>query len=207
MKVLFCKTSYMKYYKGAGPWDVPQNGGSYVEKYGWGHEEYNFEPVELEDGFYLLGFVETKSTSSGHVNDLHLEKIAGCQLLKKAPAVDDVLVIWCATDARGTLVVGWYQHATVFRQYQEAEFENGYIQGYNVLARKEDCVLLPHDKRNWNGWHVPLAKKKHYGFGQALVWYPTEKEAQEYLQRVTAAIAAYDGENWIDQYPDRDEYL
>ena len=34
MKVLFCKISSMKYYKGASQKDVPYNGGSYVNENG-----------------------------------------------------------------------------------------------------------------------------------------------------------------------------
>ena len=50
MKVLFCKISSMKYYKGASQKDVPYNGGSYVNENGFGNEQYNFAAVQLDDG-------------------------------------------------------------------------------------------------------------------------------------------------------------
>ena len=127
MKILFCKISAMKYYKGASQRDVPYNGGSYVNENGFGHEQYNFAPVQLDDGQYCcLGFVETKTTLKSKRNDLHIEKISGCELLKKEGSVDGVLVIWCATtDLNETSIVGWYKDATVYRTYQNAEFEIG----------------------------------------------------------------------------------
>ena len=84
MKLLFCKISAMKYYKGASQKDVPYNGGSYVNENGFGNEQYNFAAVQLDDGRdYCLGFVETKTTSKTKRNELHIEKIDGCELIKK----------------------------------------------------------------------------------------------------------------------------
>ena len=48
MRILFCKISSMKYYKGACEKDVPLYGGRFVEENGYGHEEFNFLPVEME---------------------------------------------------------------------------------------------------------------------------------------------------------------
>ena len=190
----------MEYYKGANEKDIPFNGGSYVTKHGRGHEEYNFDPVDLEGNFYCLGFVETKSTSSTKRNDSHIEKIAGCASMKNEASVDDVLVVWCATtDLNETSVVGWYKHATVYRQYEIHRFENGYEQAYNVVARKENCVLLPKSDRHEYIWKVPVARQKTYGFGQSLVWYATEDKAQQYLVGVLGNIERYAGENCIDK--------
>ena len=46
IKILFCKISCMKYYKGAGDNDKPLNGGKFVVENGFGHEEFNFLPVK-----------------------------------------------------------------------------------------------------------------------------------------------------------------
>ena len=99
MRILFCKISAMKFYKGVIPGkDEAFNGGSFVKEHGEGNEQYNFAPVISEDGqAYCLGFVETKSSSKGKHNELHIENIQGCDLLKDDQEVDDVLVIWCAT--------------------------------------------------------------------------------------------------------------
>ena len=201
MRILFCKISWMKFYKGVYPGlDEPKNGGSYVKEHGEGHECYNFDLVTDSDGSeWYLGFVETKSTRANKRNELHLEKIEGCEMLKEEPFVDDVLVVWCATGDRDTSIVGWYNHATVFRRYEETEFDNGYIQSYNILAKKEDCTLLPWIDRTERRWEARVAKKHGFGFGQSMVWYAQEDNAHPYLEKLIEQITSYKGENWIDR--------
>lgn len=205
MRVLFCKISAMKYYKGVVEGvDEPHNGGKYVEENGFGVEEFNFDPVEFDDKSYCLGFVETKTSKNGKKNELHIEKINGCELMKNELCVDDVLVIWCATILpKETRIVGWYKNATVFRDYQSFEFDDGYIQDYNVIAEAENCTLLPHNKRLSAKWTVPVARyTKSYGFGQALLWYATDSEAQSKVAEIVKNIEEYDGENDLYKYPD-----
>ena len=205
MKVLFCKISAMKYYKGVVPGrDEAYNGGSYVLEHGEGHEQYNFDAVKLDDGeMYCLGFVETKSTRMEKRNELHIEKILGCEQNNKEDSVDDVLVIWCATTMLNeTSIVGWYKHATVYRHYQSAEFDNGYIQDFNILAQKEDCVLLPSTDRHVHIWEAPVSKKRSFGFGQSLIWYAQDENAQPYVDRIIKQIMNYNGDNWIDKSVD-----
>lgn len=201
-KILFCKISSMKYYKGVIPGkDEAYNGGSYVLEHGEGHEQFNFDAVTLDDGHsYCLGFVETKSTVASKRNELHIEKINGCSEFMNQPLVEDVTVIWCATTMLNeTSIVGWYNHATVYRHYQTAEFEDGYAQDFLILAKKSDCTLLPAGDRHMHIWQAPVAKKRSYGFGQSLIWYATEDQAQPFIQRLSKQIAEYQGENWIDK--------
>ena len=216
MKILFCKISSMKYYKGHCIEDMPRFGGEYVDENGFGHEEYNFMPIPMEDedGPQCVGFVEPKS-NRGVRNTLHLENIDGCRLCAKEECVSGVLVVWCAkreigmtrsgAPKYGITVVGWYKNACVWRDLQGwvlvrdgAEEERC----FNVMAAAEDCVLLPDGRRNWHGWNVPLAKNtKTCGFGQAMVWYAAEPQAQDYVQRLVQAIEEYSGENWLNEYP------
>ena len=173
MRILFCNIAWMDYYKGIVPGkDEPKNGGSYVKDTKDAHEKYNFKPELLKlkgfpEGEYCLGFVETKSTSAGKRNQLNIEKIEGCSDLKNDTEVDDVLVVYCAlypdSFDKETYVVGWYKHATVYRRYEKLEFDTEasdnersdnesaadekYIQLYNAIAIKEDCVLLPRSQR------------------------------------------------------------
>ena len=81
---------------------------------------------------------------------MRIENIAGCELCKKEESVDDVLVVYCAKHPahKFTTVVGWYQHATVFRHYQEAVFAPEDVQYYNAIAKSSDCVLLPASVRS-----------------------------------------------------------
>ena len=185
MRILFCNIAWMDYYKGIVPGkDEPKNGGSYVKDTKDAHEKYNFKPELLKlkgfpEGEYCLGFVETKSTSAGKRNQLNIEKIEGCSDLKNDTEVDDVLVVYCAlypdSFDKETYVVGWYKHATVYRRYEKLEFDTEasdnersdnesaadekYIQLYNAIAIKEDCVLLPRSQRRKTFWRVPRKKK------------------------------------------------
>jgi hypothetical protein len=209
MRILFCKISSMKYYKGACDLDVPIYGGKFVEENGYGHEEFNFLPIEMEGIAEpeCVGFVEPKS-NRGVRNTLHIEKIEGCAAMKKEPLVDDVLVIWCAKRDRGDVtVVGWYKHATVWRDVQDwtIMFDNGMEEerGYNVRAKASDCTLLPSGERNRAIWSIPSAKYTGaYGFAQSMVWYPTEPEAENYLTRLLKNIESYRDENWLNKWPE-----
>lgn len=187
----------MKYYKGINENDIPYNGGEFVEENGYGHEEYNFDSVNIDGKDYLFGFVEIKSIRWKR-NDLRIENIKGCEAFKDEDSVNGVLVIWCTiTYLNQTSIVGWYKDATVYRKYQELEFDNGYIQYFNVKAKKENCVLIPHIDRNRHIWKAPTPRTHTYGFGQALVWYAKEEKADNYINRLIKNIYEYDGENDI----------
>lgn len=219
MRILFCNIAWMDYYKGNRDGkDIPRGGGSYVLENEDAHEKYNFESVALFDesgypeGEYCLGFVETKSTNSVTRNQLNIEKISGCELCKKESQVEDVLVVYCALypDAieKETYVVGWYKHATVYRNYETMQFpteaeDEFYYQDYNAIAKSEDCVLLPRGARRKVKWKVPRKTKgMSYGFGQANVWFASgadeNERLKEFLIRITKQIEEYDGENWVD---------
>lgn len=222
MRILFCNIAWMNYYKGI-VWgkDEPQNGGSYVKETLDAHEKYNFEAIPLTEesgypkGEYCLGFVETKSTNKETRNQLRIEKIYDCEGMNEETSVDDVLVVYCALypDAieKETYVVGWYKHATVYRNCKVMRFlsdteEEYYDQAYNAIAKKEDCVLLPRGaRRKANTWKVPRKSKGvAYGFGQSNVWYAQGREQHnlldQFLNRIASQIENYDGENWIDKY-------
>ena len=203
MKVLFCKISCINFYKGACDLDIPYNGGSFVKENGYGHEENNFNAVIDEEGNDIcLGFVETKTSCSGKSNELHIERIPECEYLKKDDFVEDVLVIWCATTSLNeTSIVGWYNHATVYRNYCSCDIE-GYEQVFNIVADKNDCVLIPHTYRHELRWNAPVAKKKGFGFGQSLVWFPTGDDEIQYAEEKAKIITEYRGPNWIDVFPE-----
>jgi hypothetical protein len=213
-QMLFCKISSMKYYKGAGPHDVPYNGGSFVDENGYGHEEYNFLEREIngdweddsgiiQTGRYCLGFVETKSTAAGKSNSLHIERICGCSLLNKELSVNGITVVWCATtDLNETSVVGWYRDAIVYRNYQEFTDNTRKNRYYNVLAKSDKSVLLPEGIGHKHIWRVPSSKQtKAFGFGQSMLWYAGEEKAEGFLRQLGDNIVNYDGENWLYEYP------
>lgn len=210
MKIVFLKISNMKYYKGVCKNDTPSYGGDYVKENGYGHEEYNFYPMQMEDSDAIecIGFAEPKS-NKGTRNTFHIENIEGCSAMKNEPCVDNVLVVWCAkyNDERGITVVGWYKNATIFRELHNwiyvAKDGSESERCYNVYANADDCTLLPYGERNRHIWTVPLSKyTRSYGFGQSMVWYPTEPEATNYIEQLVKSIENYDGENWLDKYPE-----
>lgn len=227
MRILFCNIAWMEYYKGIVPRkDEPKGGGSYVNINNDAHEKYNFDPVYLSkeagypEGEYCLGFVETKSTNGRTSNQLNLEKIDGCGAYKDKTELDDVLVVYCALypDAieKETYVVGWYKHATIYRNYEVIRFPSEiegeyYDQAYNAIAKKEDCVLLPrHLRRRANKWRVPRKTKGvAFGFGQASVWFAQgsidNRHLKEFLDKIVCQIDEYDGENWVDKQPNTNE--
>lgn len=208
MRILFCQIADMDYYKGSCDADIPKRCGPFVEENGYGGEEFNFLPVFSGDEEYCFGFFEPKSTNREIRNTLHIEKIEGCENAVKSEYVDDVLVVWCALAyANEMVVVGWYKNAKVFRTLQEITIESSdgteYQQYYNVSAKADDCVLLPATgiRRRWS---VPIAKKKGYGFGRSFVWYPVKENARNYVNELVRNIENYDGENWLDRYPESD---
>ena len=220
MRILFCNIAWMDYQQGIIPGkDEPKNGGAFVKENNDAHEKYNFQSAYLTekqagypDGEYCIGFVEKKSTNGKTINQLNIEKIEGCAALKKEQEVDDVLVVYCAkypdSFANETYVVGWYKHATVYRNYAQINFENEdgtvYEQFYNAIAREEDCTLLPRSlRRKSNTWRVPRKQRGiSYGFGQANVWYAQgsddNPDLKRFLDRIVSLIESYDGENWVD---------
>ena len=208
MKILFCNIAWMKFYKGIHPGkDWPINGGSYVNKYNDAHEKYNFHPCFLDGQEICLGYFSTKSTNGVDDNQLHIEKIEGAS--NSDDVVEGVCVVWCAKQAdydNRTVVVGWYKNASVYREYQLAEFEDdtGEIESqyFSIKAKVEDCVLLPVGERNrFTKWNVPRKRPKRaaYGFGSANVWFADNPEpiAKDYVNKIATNIKDYNGDNWL----------
>lgn len=210
MRIVFFNIAWMRKYIGNEDGnDTPLNGGEYVQMTGDAHEKYNFFPIKFSDDncFYCLGFYETKSHNGKTVNQMHIENIDGCELCKKEDSVEDVLVVYCAKHPTHnfTTVVGWYKHATVYRNYQTVQFSEDDFQDYNAIAKASDCVLLPTSARSKKlQWQVPRKSLGwNFGFGRANVWYASEcdKNLDAYLDKLVKQIETYDGENWI-KYPE-----
>lgn len=198
MKILFCRIMHLNYYKGVVPFhDQPnlQYSGLYVKLNGTGNEEYNFTPTKCLDGkTYCFGFVDTKMTR-GRSRKVHIERID--KGARHAPQIDDVLVIWCAMTQDGLRIVGWYQHATVYREYHYLRQTDGELQPFIAKASFQNCVLLPVFRRSEEQWRVPQARADGFGFGQADLWYAKEQAASHYCEQLVTSIRHYDGDNWL----------
>ena len=208
--IIFCNITYMKYYKGVIPGvDEPQNGGSHVKETGDACEAYNFEPVYFEgkSAELCLGFVMMAQSKKNRYSQLHIEKIIGCQAARKESTAEGVTVVWCAKsdDFGGVRVVGWYENATVFRNFATCEFGNGYVQEFNFCANAEDCVLLPENERALEKWIVPRSGYNGYdfGFGRSNLWYAQgakeNPRLKDFLENIIEQIENYDGDNYIEK--------
>lgn len=207
--IIFVRISSMYYYKGVTTTDTPQNGGSYVSENNYAHECYNFDAINFDDGTTgCIGFAQILARDTTANPQIKLENIVGCSGCQKEEAIDGVTVVWCAkaNSSKHMRVVGFYKNATVYRHYQETEFDNGYIQVFNFAADKENCVLLPYQERFINSnWYVPTSghNSSDFGFGRSSIWFggssTNNKKEIEYVERMINNIENYNGENWIDK--------
>ena len=204
--VVFVRVADMKYYQGITDQDVPVNGGSYVMDTGLAHECYNFQPVvqDGEDHEKCLGFF--MMIGGKGVEQLHIEKMPGCEALKPEDAAYGVAVLFVskALSSKTMRVVGFYKDAVAYRYPQYMEFSGGYCQQYQFEAKKENCVVLPYSERFSDPkWYVPSSTSKYsdFGFGRSHAWFAGSKGASEkecdYVERMLTAIENYQGENWM----------
>ena len=141
MKVLFCHIGFMNLYNGPTDYERPLYGGKYNEN-NIGHEVYNFSNY---NGRYY-GFVQN-SKSNIEVNRL-LEPSSS-----RHNYADDVLVVWCAKkpNSKGVFVVGWYNHATVYRELQPVPNDVLNLRQYKEVSMynvfSEEAVLVPTSER------------------------------------------------------------
>ena len=117
--------------------------------------------------------------------------------------VNDVLVVFCTTiKGTGIRVVGWYKHATAYRECQGKSFGNEW-QLYFVKTESKNAVLLPYQDRGLLKWEVPSAIRSGtgFGFGQSLYWFAQEKQGRDeanirlrkFLNRMIEQINEFDG--------------
>lgn len=204
-KVIFCNITYMNHYVGISDDDKPKYGGSWVAENEDAHEKFNF----LDYNGRCYGYCPFKA------NQINLDRIVGAAY--KEEKIDDVLVIWTAKkDELGTrVIVGWYEHATVYRRWQEINTYGFHLQQdffpyYFTDAAAKDCYLLPEDKRTFI---VPNASKEGtgHGMGQSPVWYADSEFARkEFVPKVLEYIMKYslsDDENKFINIVFTKEYL
>ena len=144
MRVLFARVGFMEYYQGPQPGDEQPNGGGAYNAIEVGHEAYNF--MNINGTLYRFFQPHQRGNPPYNIKLNRIEQ--GCV----ADTIDEVLVIWFATDPenRGQVVVGWYKNATVFKSMQTPNalpLRNNY--GYYVKADTENCVLLKREHRRF----------------------------------------------------------
>ena len=170
-RVLFCNIAYMKYYSGITKEDMPVNGGRYVREESDAMEKYNFLPCD--DGL-CRGYVEVSHVNGYKAKDGRPKRIG---------------IFFAKPDKGEHVIVGWYENATVYRNYQlyKGRF-------YNIAAKADDCKLIEYNNRNFI---IPKGPKdnKRYGFsaGQSNIWYADRTDAEkEFREKVLKYIHKLD---------------
>lgn len=107
-----------------------------------------------------------------------------------ADSATDVLVIWMATQPRGgRRIVGWYDHATVFRKPRDSPpganrlLPSDSQGGYVVSAPWEDCVLLSENKRT-----CQLPPQGPGAPSQSNVWYADNDSVAPFRERAVRYV-------------------
>lgn len=168
--------------------DSIDRGGAY-NKHSIGHEVCNFS--EIDGTFY--GYVQP-------TGQIKIEKLGAS---KNDPSISGVIVVWTAgPDSGGTVVIGWYKDATVYRDAQKIKSptklqqENRLVE-YRIKAPANKVVLLPVEQRE-----LIIPRGVTGGIGQSNVWYANKPESREIVNKVTALI-----DTGGTQLPDIDRYL
>jgi len=122
----------------------------------------------------VYGYVESR----GRIN---LERLGAEQ---GADSISDILIVWTAKHPQGGIyIIGWYNNATVYRDYQDAsdmptrKYKDEYL-SYNAVARATDAKLLPEDERTF-----PIPRGNG-GKGQANVWYCDDPNMISFREKV-----------------------
>lgn len=185
MVMLFCNIGWMDHYNGIDG-DSIARGGSYNNS-DIGHEVCNFSDINGT----LYGYVQPNS-------QIKLEKLDG---KKSDTSVDGVTVVWTAGPARGgTVVVGWYTNATVYRNAQQIPNPTPFqlhnkISHYWVKCETKNATLLHVGHRELI---IPRGVKG--GIGQSNVWYGNSSESAEIVEKVNELINS----GYIANLPDID---
>lgn len=182
-KLLFCRVGWMNYYQGNLEEDPISGGGWYVDRYGYGHEIFNFLPDEEGN---LYGFVQV----GGEMSIWRL----GAKFDESS--VTGVTVIWCASPAYSLHIVGWYKNATAFQRPQACPKHlmgkrllprSGDSWTFRFVAKEQNAVLLPIDERNFE---VPRATTSSGGFGRRNIWYADSDRNKPFYQEVLDYVSS-----------------
>ena len=187
MPIMFCNVGWMTHYNGIAG-DSIERGGKF-NQHSIGHEVCNFS----NNAGTLYGYVQP----TGQI--IKVEKLGAG---KNDDFASGITVVWTAgPESGGTVVVGWYKDATVYREAQTIakpsaiQKKNG-VSTYRITAPADKAVLLPVEQRELI---IPRAVKG--GIGQSNVWFADKEESQEIVNRVISLI--YDGV--IPALPDVDQ--
>lgn len=92
-----------------------------------------------------------------------------------------------------TYIVGWYRHATLYRQLQKRPQQKGVSEKniyYAASTKIENAICLSENERNFE---VPTSQKmgKNRGYGKSPIWYLNTKEIQPYRRKVEKYLSEF----------------
>ena len=166
MPLVLFNVGWMNQYHGRSRSDRIFNGGQYVTDNKIGGEVENFLP--LNDRCYAY----VRIPRGGGVNMKRLGADANTECL------DNVTVVFVATrPGGGSVVVGWYRHARVWRELKKSPHRRYH---YVSEAEKKNCILLKVDDRVFP---VPRAGPGiPFGIGQSNIRYVDEPSAEPFVR-------------------------
>jgi 5-methylcytosine-specific restriction protein A len=190
-KMVLFNVAWMKRYQGLAG-DAAVYGGSYVDENEFGAEIFNFQ--HFRDRVY--GFVEPGWEPLKCINITRL----GAQ--RADQSVSGVLAIWVARQSCGgkTVVVGWYENAKVYRKRQRPPANShrkqpdGQDAPYFVEADKNNCLLIPQDKRDFQILRATELRAVNYkagGIGQSNIWYAQDPYGTQIKPQILQYIAKW----------------
>ena len=169
MKIIFCNIAYLRYYDGRIAGELtPSTGGRWVKENADAHEKWNF--LNMDSVCY--GYVQ------GLSDNMHIERFEGVS--KSNATAEDVTVVWCALKGDKTVIAGWYEHATAYRELQSCFYTpiSGLNRAYWFETRAENAYLLPEEKRTFE---ISRASQTGTGtgFGQYNYWFADNEYAKK----------------------------
>ena len=156
-RIVFLNIGWMADYQGPRKNDRAKGGHGYLKEHD-GHESYNFKPHRGK----FLGYVPGTF-------DINITKFVG-----KADFAADMTVVWCAMhpELKRHVIVGWYEHATIFRKLQKGSpwKIDGLTVEHQIEADAKNVYMVPRELRTFPGPNGP-----RIGFGRSVIYYGNEE--------------------------------
>ena len=169
MKIIFCNITYLRYYDGRIAGELkPVSGGRWVQKNADAHEKWNFLNIDGK----CYGYVQAMG------EQMHIEKIG--KIYSQQESADGITIVWCAAHPiKGTVIVGWYENATVnrFLQSMFSTPVSGLDRDYWFSCKAEDAYLIPEENRTFQVGRASTDGAGK-GFGQSNVWFAESEYAK-----------------------------
>lgn len=182
--VIYFNIGWMESYNGMKSSDLTTGAHGYLKHHKHGAEAFNFS--RSPDG-QVRGY-----RPPGARQQISIERLGAA---RGADHVGGVLVVWMARIPRSktTVIVGWYEDATVYRRDREHEIEvDGEKISYSAVTTYKKATLVPSILRTYQ---IRSSRTNPgAGFGQNPTWYGVEQVddsvrsyVQEYRRRLTRA--------------------